>query len=234
MGTWIEICSIAYRSNGAVVVPCNGNVDWNIKKNHGAVPESRRSLQWERGLKFTISALTSYIQAVVPCNGNVDWNITRLCVKTLIRCRSLQWERGLKYTKKGGWYYGNWSFPAMGTWIEIGKDLRPFQKKCVVPCNGNVDWNISERSLLFSSSRRSLQWERGLKYKTNTLWCCINLSRSLQWERGLKCVRHRISWHALTSFPAMGTWIEIKCICQCWYCGTVVPCNGNVDWNAVA
>ena len=75
--------------------------------------------------------------------------------------------------------------------------------------------------------------------------------RSLQWERGLKCLLHLytpalfLSFPAMgtwiemkpdypttsrleSSFPAMGTWIEIEVIAD-MDAGQVVPCNGNVD-----
>ena len=47
-----------------IVVPCNGNVDWNFKPVY-----------------WTVSI------TVVPCNGNVDWNIPRLWAAILpMRC----------------------------------------------------------------------------------------------------------------------------------------------------
>ena len=80
--------------------------------------------------------------------------------------RSLQWERGLKYKYNTGVIAYAWSFPAMGTWIEMPgtkkkalsisrrslqweRGLKSFPKHfkiirfVVVPCNGNVDWNFS-------------------------------------------------------------------------------------------
>ena len=74
----------------------------------------------------------------------------------------------------------------MGTWIEI---LGVFQTRTYY-------------------IRRSLQWERGLKYLLYES-SRIRLGRSLQWERGLKFSCHLSRIFQGESFPAMGTWIEM-------------------------
>ena len=75
----------------------------------------------------------------------------------------------------------------MGTWIEMSALILLFQ----------------------ASVRRSLQWERGLKFfkPLHNLRCLIG--RSLQWERGLKFPDNILLPPIVLSFPAMGTWIEI-------------------------
>ena len=173
------------------VVPCNGNVDWNARLIITATSCSGRSLQWERGLKLSMYRIPATLLPVVPCNGNVDWNFRY----SLAKMTSVS------------------SFPAMGTWIEIYSAV-------IVLC---VRW------------RRSLQWERGLKLPSPKLWQVSDLGRSLQWERGLKyCeppfLNHsrlvvpcngNVDWNdfrfmivplRLSSFPAMGTWIEMPII----------------------
>ena len=188
MGTWIEITSASINGLICSVVPCNGNVDWNILAGK------------------TMGAL----KKVVPCNGNVDWNTA------------------IGQKKKGE----KLSFPAMGTWIEI---LLPFCKYVpngVVPCNGNVDWNFAAAYLsrIHASFPAMGTW----------IEMFYNLDNRF----------------ILPSFPAMGTWIEIPSS-RCplllswgrslqWERGlkstlvsglhrlfTVVPCNGNVDWNSI-
>ena len=96
----------------------------------------------------------------------------------------------------------------MGTWIEILSSRLILSISSVVPCNGNVDWNISSHTSIWFHDRRSLQWERGLKYLKYFSW----LTKSM-------------------SFPAMGTWIEIQPSHLALWFFLVVPCNGNVDWN---
>ena len=94
----------------------------------------------------------------------------------------------------------------MGTWIEIS----PFNQK------------------IRRAHCRSLQWERGLKYRILNVYQ-QRYSRSLQWERGLKCLRLRKKILYNPSFPAMGTWIEMAPDPVLYECKIVVPCNGNVD-----
>ena len=101
------------------------------------------------------------------------------------------------------------SFPAMGTWIEIRYLVEVEIWDCVVPCNGNVDWNVLVAIFFHSLHCRSLQWERGLKFQASVQSLSGQTGRSLQWERGLKCTpNHYHNKHSV-----------------------VVPCNGNVDWN---
>ena len=146
-------------------------------------------------------------------------------------CRSLQWERGLKFFSLFANMFRTVSFPAMGTWIEI-----------------------LLRLIFHEFMRRSLQWERGLKCSIISITDSY-FRRSLQWERGLKFLRPgalcyflgvvpcngNVDWNPLwsavstdylRSFPAMGTWIEIRYNPPLSSCSQeVVPCNGNVDWN---
>ena len=121
MGTWIEIIPVDCSFCKTQVVPCNGNVDWNMKFSAGHWWQTRRSLQWERGLKYRLQ----------------DTGIH------LLR-RSLQWERGLKCKAEVIVHCLSRSFPAMGTWIEMLRLWVWVSLCCVVPCNGNVDWNCME------------------------------------------------------------------------------------------
>ncbi len=76
----------------------------------------RRSLQWERGLKFF-----------------------RTSKHELLVCRSLQWERGLKYKCRKRWKVG---YGRSLQWERGLKYMNIFHlanMNVVVPCNGNVD-----------------------------------------------------------------------------------------------
>ena len=124
-----------------------------------------RSLQWERGLKYQ-----SPYNIGSPLCRSLQWErglklSFLIPLKTACR-RSLQWERGLKY---------DWGH-------EISK------RRIVVPCNGNVDWNIMDIGYSCQRQSRSLQWERGLKCYCNRL-LAKQCRRSLQWERGLKLLQ---------------------------------------------
>ena len=143
MGTWIEMNRPKNGLRVQIVVPCNGNVDWNT---------------WIF-LVFTGSS-------VVPCNGNVDWN--NPCLQALhhplvVPCNgNVDWNN----TSPGAQGIGSaMSFPAMGTWIEILTVQLPSGRKL---CR-SLQW---ERGLKFDPFQarpilvwrsRSLQWERGLK-----------------------------------------------------------------------
>ena len=145
------------------VVPCNGNVDWNANSKYPFIASTRRSLQWERGLKlvFRVLKVSQWSRSlqwerglkcnavfkaisrggVVPCNGNVDWNSvakTAVSIATVVPCN------------------GNVD------WNNISLSLS--DTLFVVPCNGNVDWNMPPRLIFGTFFSRSLQWERGLKY----------------------------------------------------------------------
>ena len=164
MGTWIEIQPVLPHLYIKCVVPCNGNVDWN-----------RSSLSSK-----------SYVLPVVPCNGNVDWNIFsrfRPCggiqsfpaMGTWIEIlrtvntwtnqhrRSLQWERGLKYVQVINYLVSTRVVPCNGN-VDWNLSFYSFSMTfSVVPCNGNVDWNVKGISVPTYTHGRSLQWERGLK-----------------------------------------------------------------------
>ena len=218
------------------VVPCNGNVDWNFRHRKGSGEWRRRSLQWERGLKWLRRAV-DYVQTLsFPAMGTWIEMLRKTNHMHWYSCRSLQWERGLKYGKPAAAMPYVVSFPAMGTWIEILLLNRESWIASVVPCNGNVDWNYFSFYKWLNLLCRSLQWERGLKFfslfanmfRTVSFpamgtWIEILLRlifhefmrRSLQWERGLKCKSKYASWWWRRSFPAMGTWIEI-CIQCAW------------------
>ena len=142
MGTWIEIVLRMENTVWTLVVPCNGNVDWNkIFILYSQFWQSR-SLQWERGLKCSLPIWHKEPCLVVPCNGNVYWNSNILGYfnnRWVVPCNgNVDWNK--METLKN--FIAELSFPAMGTWIEIWRaELEP----CiwaVVPCNGNVDWNI--------------------------------------------------------------------------------------------
>ena len=118
----------------------------------------------------------------------------------------------------------------MGTWIEISSALvcrnlhkcRSLQWERGLKCKAEV--------IVHCLSRRSLQWERGVKCPPCTSarpW----FRRSLQWERGLKYGKPAAAMPYVVSFPAMGTWIEILLLNRESWIASVVPCNGNVDWN---
>ena len=167
-------------------------------------------------------------------------------------CRSLQWERGLKFFSLFANMFRTVSFPAMGTWIEILLRLifHEFMRR-------SLQWErglkCSIISITDSYFRRSLQWERGLKFLRpgalcyflgvvpcngnvdwNPLWSAV----STDYLRSFPAMgtwieipsRYTLSWY-LMSFPAMGTWIEIFLLHSSKNSLTVVPCNGNVDWN---
>ena len=84
-----------------------------------------------------------------------------------------------------GW---EWSFPAMGTWIEIF-------------------WKHFAR---IDNSSRSLQWERGLKYvyiDPSAAGLASFPAMGTWIEIYNRCIS---AIYAYRSFPAMGTWIEIE------------------------
>ena len=146
---------------------------------------------------------------VVPCNGNVDWNFRHRKGSGEWRRRSLQWERGLKWLRRAVDYVQTLSFPAMGTWIEM---LRK---------TNHMHWY----------SCRSLQWERGLKFVysvpgRHAAWSFPAMGTWI--EIPISFPPNELP---ATSFPAMGTWIEIVCTFCTFPPPSVVPCNGNVDWN---
>ena len=78
------------------------------------------------------------------------------------------------------------SLPTLGAWIEIKYILGGDESKL----------------------RRSLHWERGLKFIL-----CINYTmivcRSLHWERGLKSNAQQYDTSGSMSLPTLGAWIEI-------------------------
>ena len=145
-------------------------------------------------------------------------------------CRSLQWERGLKCKFINLFFLMVSSFPAMGTWIEIFSSLSV--TSCTLssfPAMGTWIEMLEMQCRATTHMRRSLQWERGLKYTMQTTiikaWMSfpamgtwiemlprihkilMGIGRSLQWERGLKF------------FRSIFDRLDIP----------VVPCNGNVD-----
>ena len=212
MGTWIEIFLLHSSKNSLTVVPCNGNVDWNAKVSTLLDDGVGRSLQWERGLKFVYSVPGRHAAWSFPAMG------------TWIEIPISFPPNELPAT----------SFPAMGTWIEIVCTFCTFPPPSVVPCNGNVDWN----SQYYAAAgkfirRRSLQWERGLKYPCR---CWVNYNAQSFPAMGTWIeIRHWSGsgcWQS-ASFPAMGTWIEIMASALDGLSVTVVPCNGNVDWNVL-
>ena len=168
------------------VVPYIGNVDWNSTDVVPLLRFYRRSLHWERGLKFKINrdivdqhivvpyignvdwniyvALWGLVPLVVPYIGNVDWNISLLSpwegISVVPYIGNVDWNR---LREEAGGFPGR-SFPTLGTWIEIlsdhGYTSSPF---VVVPYIGNVDWNSSMLIISLQIIRRSLHWERGLK-----------------------------------------------------------------------
>ena len=255
MGTWIEIPPCLYPLSPEGSFPAMGT--------------------W---IEITVLIMFLMMDTVVPCNGNVDWNSRPGSPPPSCYCRSLQWERGLKYIRLAGTEHVSQSFPAMGTWIEIFCARRPKTTGRVVPCNGNVDWNICESicvSVRIPSFPAMGTWiEISLipflllalqsSFPAMGTWIEISIvstkqhylhSRSLQWERGLKCLRcirchaippvvpcnGNVDWNyslekygekSPSSFPAMGTWIEIMLHLATLAPYHVVPCNGNVDWNS--
>ena len=145
----------------------------------------------------------------------------------------------------------------MGTWIEIWKTRRCNALRCVVPCNGNVDWNGFEGRWIMCRHCRSLQWERGLKCYGRPIICIdtvvVPCNGNVDWNilagktmGALKKVvpcNGNVDWNTAIgqkkkgeklSFPAMGTWIEILLPFCKYVPNGVVPCNGNVDWNFAA
>ena len=80
-------------------------------------------------------------------------------------------------------------------------------------------------------SGRSLRWERGLK-SGSSVNQVITERRSLRWERGLKWFPLYTLPSLTSSFPSLGTWIEIHVTSHLYADVFVVPFAGNVDWNA--
>ena len=145
-----------------------------------------RSPQGERGLKWiSIVRLRPAILSF-PARGTwIEMRRSPVCMMTAYR-RSPQGERGLKCPAQITCCINSRSFPARGTWIEMRDGY-----KCKL------------------SKRRSPQGERGLKCPAQ-ITCCINSRRSPQGERGLKLLAVAALSMLGGSFPARGTWIEIR------------------------
>ena len=207
MGTWIEIHLKTRKSAEWLVVPCNGNVDWNYSEIFANIFKRCRSLQWERGLKCALS------HSICTCLcRSLQWERGLKCKHCKRRSgrkgRSLQWERGVKYEELEEWIAENSRCLLWDRGLKCCSVVSVSRHLSVVPCNGNVDWNIFCPTHIIFSFRRSLQWERGLKFVyllygcglrrsfpamgtwieiPNIICCAHNIaSRSLQWERGLK------------------------------------------------
>ena len=122
-----------------------------------------RSLRWERGLKLWICCQVYPILTSFPSLGTWIEIIFHFRKGRSIACRSLRWERGLKYfCQRKLWYlycrslrwerglkflwiwpyrpWIPWSFPSLGTWIEIDYMQKYSEGVSVVPFAGNVDW----------------------------------------------------------------------------------------------
>ena len=139
LGTWIEIRVPGYACACPWSFPTLGTwIEINTCGAYVSIP-FRRSLHWERGLKFPVLHESRYTHR-----------------------RSLHWERGLKYrlsayiTQPPASFptLGTWieifvlgmavpvstlSFPTLGTWIEIFPVINFASPNAVVPYIGNVD-----------------------------------------------------------------------------------------------
>ena len=72
MGTWIEMKLKNINWKALMSFPAMGTwIEINLvsKRIHQI---QRRSLQWERGLKYRYPDYETRFRHVVPCNGNVD------------------------------------------------------------------------------------------------------------------------------------------------------------------
>ena len=170
--------------------------------------------------------------SVVPCIGNVDWNHSlppSTNIQKVVPCiGNVDWNAHFNGLFKGF----HESFPALGTWIEIPQPGLPKWSPAVVPYTGNVDWNLYPFIVEFILFRRSLHWERGLKY-TRGMAPQHRVESFPHRERGLKFFMY------LTLFLFLRRSLHkergLKChIPYCMACRQiVVPCIGNVDWNAI-
>ena len=146
--------------------------------------------------------------AVVPCIGNVDWNTLAQDEPLYSVSRSLHWERGLKFLDDIVCHSGKTVVPCIGNvdWNNLPHPVH--DSLIVVPCIGNVDWNQflmeSMNHYVVVPCIGNVDWNTAAGF-TEMKPC----RRSLHWERGLKSLPLHCRVHPLSSFPALGTWIEI-------------------------
>ena len=77
------------------------------------------------------------------------------------------------------------SLPSLGAWIEVLIPTGQSHQLLSLPSLGAwIEVCLSSEARL-SNVRRSLHWERGLKY-SKFFYYCVLYRRSLHWERGLK------------------------------------------------
>ena len=252
LGTWIEIHFDSRNIGDSSVVPCIGNVDWNIIFCTSSyllpVVPCIGNVDWNQ---FLMESMNHYV--VVPCIGNVDWNEFKedeVKRDSVVPCiGNVDWNGSrsrMSHTQVSFPALGTWieitlfllqliskkSFPALGTWIEIPQPGLPKWSPAVVPYTGNVDWNLYPFIVEFILFRRSLHWERGLKY-TRGMAPQHRVESFPHRERGLKFFMY------LTLFLFLRRSLHkergLKChIPYCMACRQiVVPCIGNVDWNAI-